>query len=592
MHQAGDHALLGEPGRTSPPALPIKQRRSQSSSSSIQDVELNVDLPLSEPQTPLTPFADVFVSTDCNAIHCPIHRYEHHQARFFSDQTPPPVPKKSLRRTISLPTDALDPPYSGTHNYDNPLYMKTPFQEQKENYEEELREGQFLQQVTFDIPDEQLCRLLRSFQSYEQVSMSIQECYLQFLREVLQTIETSVFVNEQESKIAKTSHPNDFLLSGQQWTGKDIYYLVCCPKIPRRLFAAKVHREDSALDCPLLHPNLEQGVVHFPQCTALNRTHALQPESPQTTPDPSHGGSTDACQQQTVVSLLEKGVSVTVSRDFPLGTLEDFVEEGHSLHCTHPEVYERRLCLLVLQLVMGLQVLGQYNVTHKELKPQSFMLVWPSVTWKAVDTREYLSEMKKGRDVNSDPSSGEPNKITVSEDQLDNGKTKGEMCQALWEKWGTPRVLLNFEDEEKATLQEHQLGDLLKYCLHLTDSGSALCKVPTPYSPGLLWLITQLSSDKPGILMADVPSVLQVLLWGPRKGLFQHNQMESTLFSNWLLVKQSLLVLKLAEQGLFREQHGLDWEDYLCLQYLSFTDIETLHSITAQLGLHNFVRPV
>lgn len=168
---------------------------------------------------------------------------EHHQARFFSDQTPPPVPKKSLRRTISLPTDALDPPYpahSGTHNYDNPLYMIAPFQDQKENYEEELHEGQSLQQVTFEIPDEQLCRLLRSFQSYEQVSMSIQECYLQFLREALLKIETSVFVNEQESKIAKTSHPNDFLLYGRQWTGKDVYYLVCCPKIPRRLFAAKV----------------------------------------------------------------------------------------------------------------------------------------------------------------------------------------------------------------------------------------------------------------------------------------------------------------------------------------------------------------
>lgn len=527
------------------------------------------DLHLSAPQTPLTPFAEVFLSTDCNAIYCPIHRYEHHQARFFSDQTPPPIPKKSLKRTLSLPADALDPPclaHSGTHNYENPLYMITPFQDQlalQEEHKEEHREGLSLHQVTFDIPDEQLYRLLRSFGSYEQLSTGIQECYLEFLINTLQNIEMRVFLNEQEDKMVNTSQPNDFLLCGQQWNERD---LVCCPKVPRRLFAAKVQRKDSTSDCPvhLLHPNIEQGLVHFPQCTAT--THASQSVNP----EPSHWGSTEACQEQTVVSLLEKGVSVTVLRDFPFGTLEDFVEEGHSLHCTHPEVYERRLCLLILQLVTGLQHLG--NVVHQELKPQSFMLVWPSVPLKA--------EMV----MNSDT------EITVSTDQPVNGKMKGEMCQSMWSKWGTPRLVLssNFKDEVfKETSQEHQLGNLLRYCLHLTDINSSVCQ-DTPYSPGLLWLVTQLTSEKPGMVMSDVASALQVLLWGPRKGLFQKNQLDSSLFPNWLLVKRSLLVLKLAEKGLFQDQHGLDWEDYLCLQYLCFTDTETMRRITAHMGLHNF----
>lgn len=53
--------------------------RSKSSSNSIQDLEMNVEgVHLSALQTPLTPFAEVFLSTDCNAIQCPIHRYGEH----------------------------------------------------------------------------------------------------------------------------------------------------------------------------------------------------------------------------------------------------------------------------------------------------------------------------------------------------------------------------------------------------------------------------------------------------------------------------------------------------------------------------------
>ncbi|KAF4097719.1 inactive tyrosine-protein kinase PEAK1 [Onychostoma macrolepis] len=562
MHQATDYALLGASGGTSPPALPIKQRRSRSSSSSIQDLELKVgDLHLSGPQTPVSPFTEVFTPIYCNAVHCPIHhRYENHQVRFFSDETPPPVPKKSLKRTLSLPEETLDPPYHGhtrTCNYENPLYMITPFHDtltlQEEEVQEEKYQGLSLHKVTFDTPDEQLQSIFRSFQSHEQVQMGIQECYLQFLKNMLQNIESTVFLNEQEKEMAKTSQPNDFILCEQQWTERDGFYLVRCLKVPGRLFSAKVCRGDSVSDCTMSmsHPNSEQGLVHFPQCTATDQTSTSQ--HAQTTPEPSHG---DTCQQQTVADLLEKGVSVTVVRDFPLGTLEDFVEEGHSLHAILPEVYERRLCLLALQLVLGLQQLGHFKVIHRELKPQSVTLVWPSIIRKEADSNDYPSDMKRGS-TNTDTFRGIP-MITVSKEHTDNERTKSEIYQTLWEKWGTPRLVLksHFEDEvlQEAKSQEFQLGTLLRYCLHLTDSCSSVWKVPqdTPYTPGLLWLVTQLTSEKPGLLLADVVGVLQALLWGPRQGLFQRNQMENSVLSNWLLLKRSLLVLKLAEKDSFR----------------------------------------
>ncbi|XP_067270936.1 inactive tyrosine-protein kinase PEAK1 [Pseudorasbora parva] len=601
MDQATDYTLLGASEEATPPALPIKQRRSKSSSS-IQELDLKLgDLLFSGPQTPVSPFAEVFTPTYCNAAHCPIHhRYENHQARFFSDQTPPPVPKKSLKRTQSLPAEALDPPYhdhTGAHNYENPLYMITPFHGtptlQEEEVQEELLQGLSLHKVNFDTQEEQLQRVFKSFQSHEQVSMGIQECYLQFLRNTLQNIESNIFPNEQEMEMAKTSQPNDFILCGQQWTERDDFYLVRCSKFPGRLFSAKVHREDLASDCTvsILHPNIEQRVVHFPQRIATDQTSTSQ--HAQITSEPSHGDTTEVCQQQTVADLLEKrrSFSVTVVRDFPLGTLEDFVEEGHSMHSTLPEVYERRLCLLALQLVLGLQQLGHFKVSHRELKPQSVTLVWPHITSKVADTKEYPSKTKV-RDMNTDTSKGTPG-ITVSEEQIH----KSEICQTLWEKWGTPRLVLksHFVDDvfQEATSQEFRLGTLLRYCLHLTDGCSSVWKVPqdTPYTPGLLWLVTQLTSEKPGLLLADVAGVFQVLLWGPRQRLFQQNQLENSAFSNWLLLKRSLLVLKLAEKGLFHDHYGLDWEDYLCMQYLSLTEPKIMCRVTEHMGLHNFIKP-
>ncbi|XP_051980451.1 inactive tyrosine-protein kinase PEAK1-like isoform X2 [Xyrauchen texanus] len=484
--------------------------------------------------------------------------------------------------------DALDPPYHNhtrTCNYDNPLYMIMPFQGPlmlKEEDKEELHQAQSLYQVTFDTPDEQLYGFLRNFQSIEHVSVSIQRCHLQFLRNTLQTIEMNIFLNEQDMEMVKTTQPDDFLLCGQQWSNRDVFYLVRCPKLPGKLFSAKVHRGDSILDCStfMQHPNIEQGVVHFLQCTTADQSYASQSETAQTTSESSHGGSTEVCQQQTVVSLLKKGVDVTVVRDFPLGTLDDFVEDGQILHWTHPEVYERRLCLLVLQLVLGLKHLGSNNVLHRELKPECVMLVWPS--FRPVESRENPTEIKTRWDMKE--------MISIPKEKLDE-EMKGETCQNLWKKWGTPRVVLSshFEDEvfQVTTSLEFQLGNLLKNCLHLTDSGSLMWKAPqySPYTQGLKWLVTHLTSKKPGLQMKDVSSVLQALLWGPQKQLIQQNQLESIVLPNYLLLKQSLFVLKLAERGLFQDHHSLDWEDYLCLQYLSFTNPETAH-----IGLHVFDR--
>ena len=83
--------------------------------------------------------------------------------------------------------------------------------------------------------------------------------------------------------------------------------------------------------------------------------------------------------------------------------------------------------------------------------------------------------------------------------------------------------------------------------------------------------------------MTDMVAVLQVLLWGPQVPLFNHRSSSTTAVHNWLTIKRALLVMKLAERGLVQHQSVLDWEDFMCLQYLSFTDSETVVSVATQM---------
>ncbi|TRY62336.1 hypothetical protein DNTS_025872 [Danionella cerebrum] len=205
-----------------------------------ESVKPATDLELKE-GPPTSPFAEVFTPTFCNAAHCPIHlRYEHHHARFFSEETPPPIPKKSHIRTRSFPGETLYPTchdQTKIDNYKNPLYMVTSLHtpnKKEEAVQEEHQQVLRLAKVTFGTPDEELQKVLRS---HKTISTWIQDSQLQFLRNMLEKIEAGTILSEQETETAKTSQPHDFILCGQMW---DDFYLVHSPKFPSRMFAAKV----------------------------------------------------------------------------------------------------------------------------------------------------------------------------------------------------------------------------------------------------------------------------------------------------------------------------------------------------------------
>ncbi|KAG9350576.1 hypothetical protein JZ751_024465 [Albula glossodonta] len=627
-----------------PPPLPVKQRRSLysrgssygSSFGSTFELELEQEACSSlGTQSQTHSLSDVFpTSIDCHAPQCPIHHgpdsIYSHQGRFLSDYKPP-VPKKKLIRALSLPGGCLHPQCSLPSrrlNYDNPLYMLTPikdiqFTEIKEQRAvfESLNPSQHLSLLSFDTPDLQLPCFFKNFQDQGQVSMDIQQCHQLFLRSIAQRMEKSLHGVEPIKEVG-SFQPQEFqICEGYQSRkiGGAVFYHVHCQKMPGRVFSAKVYRSSdgshkAALQKPLpRHANIQQVLAHYPHCLqseqytstenpkAINASTAPQECEHKSPQSPSDDSSMEKQLQvpsssgHTVLSLLRSGAyEVDIERDMPWATLEDFVEDGISLHQSEPQLYERRLCLLLLQLAQGLQHLHKHAATCAELQPQSIMLAWSER-----ETIEELTE-QTGETVTPDTETEIDNKEREGSEGRIQRKVHGEggdldtSVQGLWKKWGLPRVVITFqplpESSQTAAPEKLHFGSLLRFCLHLPENSipqepmaSLEISQSSPYTQGLLLLASQLLDQESGVQTADVPGVLQALLWGPQAKLFQQNQPESgtTLLGSWLSVKRALLVQKMAELGLSERDRWLDHEDFLCLQYLSLSSPESvLKSIT------------
>lgn len=168
-----------------------------------------------------------------------------HQVRFFSDQTPPPVPKKKLARTLSLPTvDA--PPLSPLlplrrqpQSFDTPLSMlghvpKTFFHD-----EGTLNFILSLSQLSFDTPDEELSHIFRNFEEQKVVFQGIQHRQTLFLQSVAQSIDAGILLQEERGDHPYL--PQDFLLCEESTkVGDTVFYSLRSPKLPERQLALRV----------------------------------------------------------------------------------------------------------------------------------------------------------------------------------------------------------------------------------------------------------------------------------------------------------------------------------------------------------------
>ncbi|KAM7388398.1 hypothetical protein PAMP_024574 [Pampus punctatissimus] len=576
-----------------PPALPVK-RHSRSRCSSAESDGVNP----AGLQRQNSTFSNVFPEpTDCHADQCPIHQsYDHsqHQVRFFSDNTPPPVPRKRLARTLSLPVSSSPPLFSPSpltfpqihpQNLDNPLYMLAPIPhsylpEQTEEFEPDGGSpvpSLSFSQLCFDTPDKYLPHLFSSFDDQRVISQGIQHRHLLFLRSVAQSVRAGVLLQGDSTGSDVSSYqPQDFQLcegSGPKQIGDSVYYSLHSPKFPGRVLALRIHKQINEVPSAHTkhqpsHVNVQDVITHFqPDSTLKNESATLQTQD-STAAKPPGGGSPEYptnINLPTVQSVLQQRHSVSVARDLPHGTLEDFVQESSSLQSTDCVVYDRQVCVLLLQILMGSQHLYNISATAAELRPQEIFLVWPN--------------------NDRDKTEGENTSKTERSDRIKEEMKKKGRIQKLWRTQGSPRVVLTPLSSAPSvppsfTSIKSQIVALIQYCWGPQESFI----FPSLYRKGLLYLASLLQNEGSGPQIADMVTMLQVLLWGPHVPLFNHMSSTNTAVHNWLTIRRALLVMKLAERGLIQDQSALDWEDCVCLQYLSFTDPETVVSISNQLG--------
>lgn len=260
---------------------------------------------------------------------------------------------------------------------------------------------------------------------------------------------------------------------------------------------------------------------------------------------------------------------VVITREVPFQTVADFVQEGASRHSRNPELYERQVCLLLLQLCTGLEHMKPYHVSHCDLHLKNLLLVHcqPSDPWNL--------ELP------------EPNNNTTS---------ASSACPARL-------IISNFSQaKQQSTVRytecdEFQLGLLIYDMLHrpnpLVEAAGLKEREQLPplpmrslYSQGLQRLATLLlhTDESERIGVAEARACLQCLLWGPRDDLLRAAPLpiqRHAALQNWLDLKRTLMMIKFAERSLDagHSSGGVSLEDWLCCKYLAFATIDSIDRV-------------
>ncbi|XP_029290334.1 inactive tyrosine-protein kinase PEAK1 [Cottoperca gobio] len=329
---------------------------------------------------------------------------------------------------------------------------------------------------------------------------------------------------------------------------------------------------------------------------------------------------TPAAGHMNTIGRLRSRV-VVITREVPFQTVADFVREGAARHTHNPELYERQVCLLLLQLCSGLEHMKPYHVTHCDLRLENLLLVHCQAgnSWNLdiIEPNNNSSSGGGGGGSSGATSAGAatvaanatcPARLIIS--NFSQAKQKSALMTA---DPGTLRDQSRLAPEIVTATQyrkcdEFQTGILIYEMLHRPNPFEETPELkereytwadlpPLPirslYSQGLQQLARLLLTVNPSerIRMSEARACLQCLLWGPREDLFQalgcsstgpmsgatSSQREATL-QNWLDLKRTLMMIKFAERSL-DAACGVSLEDWLCCQYLAFATTDTLSRV-------------
>lgn len=306
---------------------------------------------------------------------------------------------------------------------------------------------------------------------------------------------------------------------------------------------------------------------------------------------------------------------VVITREVPFQTVADFVREGVARHAHNPELYERQVCLLLLQLCSGLEHMKPYHVTHCDLRLENLLLVHcqPGNPWNLDILEPNNNSSSSGGTSACATAAAAANATCPARLIISNFSQAKQKSTLMAADPGTLRDQSRLAPEIVTATQyrkcdEFQTGILIYEMLHrpnpfeetpelkereYTWADLPLLPVRSLYSQGLQQLARLLLTVNPSerIRMSEARACLQCLLWGPREDLFQAlgcsntgpmsgataSQREATL-QNWLDLKRTLMMIKFAERSL-DTACGVSLEDWLCCQYLAFATTDTLSRV-------------
>ncbi|NWR06745.1 PEAK1 kinase, partial [Paradoxornis webbianus] len=310
------------------------------------------------------------------------------------------------------------------------------------------------------------------------------------------------------------------------------------------------------------------------------------------TPEAAHK---DSPGRQGTLSKPRSRV-VVITREVPHLTVADFVRDSAPRHTKSPDLYERQVCLLLLQLCLGLEHLKPYHITHCDLRLENLLLVHSKPGGSTLSPEA----------MEPSPNTACPARLIVS--NFSQAKQKSHMVdpEVLRDQSRLAPEIITATQYKKC--DEFQTGILIYEMLHLPNpfdenpelkekeyTCADLPKIPcrSLYSQGLQQLASCLLNPNPSerILISEAKGILQCLLWGPREDLFHALSTSSNpsrrdaILQNWLDIKRTLLMIKFAEKSLERDC-GIILEDWLCCQYLAFATTDSLQRIVRLMKQH------
>ncbi|XP_067107087.1 inactive tyrosine-protein kinase PRAG1 [Osmerus mordax] len=373
-------------------------------------------------------------------------------------------------------------------------------------------------------------------------------------------------------------------------SGDAVYYSAACASDPSNSYAVKICKSPSAearqghlyslsvQQSMPPHFNLQQDCGHFIACVPQSMLPPEEAPQPPAATNPAQAGGPAQAQ-------AERERVVVITREVPQQSAADFVREWASFHQAQPEVYERRVCFLLLQLCSGLEHLKEHGVTHRDLCLENLLLVphrrHASAPADAHDQR-LLPRLLVSNFAKAKRRSAEDAAAANADPRFkrDHARLAPEIVSAA----------------QYRKFDEFQTGILIYELLHqpnpfevsptLRDQDYRCDQLPpipplSLYSAGLQSLARLLLQPDPikRIHILEAKRALQGLLWGPRRDLLEQQwdggpggasgagpRHEGLL--NWLDVKRALLMMKFAERSLEPERNA-ELEDWLCCQYFS-----------------------